>query len=124
MLIFNNIDEKIDKIKDKLLSNIIIELIYSYNTIVNLVKLNKYITWEDFIKSESFYGDICIYEYYYIKGLMYNNFKFKIYKKYEDFINLYNDIIKIIENSTNDKLLIDIFNNYIKQDNYKYMLLN
>jgi hypothetical protein len=124
ILLFNNINEKPEKINDKLLSNIIIELIYSYNTIVNLAKLNKYNTWEDFIKCESFYGEICVYEYYYIKGLMYNNFIFKIYNKYEDFIILYNNIIKLIKYTKNDKLLIDIFNNFIKQENYKYMLLN
>ena len=31
---------------------------------------------------------------------------------------------KIIKNCKNDKVLIDIFNNFIKQQNYKYMLLN
>jgi hypothetical protein len=124
ILLFNNINERIDKLKDKLLSNIIIELIYSYNTIVNLAKLNKYKTWTDFIKNESFYGEICIYEYYYIKGLMYNNYKFRICNNYDDFKNLYIDIIKIMNNTKNDKLLIDIFNNFVKQRNYKYMLLN
>ena len=124
MLLFNNIDEKIERMKDKLLSNIIIELIYSYNTIVNIAKLNKYKSWKQFIKHESFYGNICIYEYYYIKGLMYNNFNFRICYNIDEFKNLYNEIIKIMENTENEKLLMDIFNIFVKQENYKYMLLN
>jgi hypothetical protein len=124
MLLFNNIDEKIERMKDKLLSNIIIELVYSYNTIVNIAKLNKYKSWKEFIKHESFYGNICIYEYYYIKGIMYNNFNFRICNNIDEFINLYNEIIKIMQNTENEKLLMDIFNIFVKQENYKYMLLN
>ena len=124
ILLFNNINEKIENLEDKLLSNIIIELLYSYNTIVNLAKLNDYKSWEDFIKSEIFYGDICTYEYYYIKGLMYNNYKFKICNDYNNFEELYKNIINIMENTKNEKLLLDIFRNSIKQENYKYMLLN
>jgi hypothetical protein len=124
ILLFNNIEEKIDNLEDKLLSNIIIELFYSYNTIVNLIKLNGYESWEEFIKSEIFYGKICVYEYYYLKAIMYNNFNFRICKNYNDFKKLYYDIISIIDNIKNEKLLIDIFKFSIKQDNFKYMLLN
>jgi len=121
MLLFNNIEMNIDvdKLKDKLISNIIIELIYSYNTIVNLAKLNKYNTWDEFIKSEIFRGNICVYEYYYIKGILYNNFKFILCKGYKNFIKLYNDIIKITLNTKNELLLIDVFKNSIKQYNFK-----
>jgi hypothetical protein len=55
---------------------------------------------------------------------MYNNFNFRICKKYNDFKNLYYDIISIIDSIKNEKLLIDIFKLSIRQDNFKYMLLN
>jgi len=124
VLLINNINVDNDKLEDKLLSNIIIELLYSYNTIVNIAKLNKYENWNDFIKSEIFYGNICIYEYYYLKGLLYNNFNFRICNKLYEFISLYNDIINVMDKSKYEKLLIDIYTKSIRQTNYKYMILN
>jgi len=122
-LLFNNINEQIENLENKLLSNIIIEIVYSYNTIVNLIKLNGYNSWEEFIKLEVFLGKICTYEYYYVKGLMYNNFKFRICNNCDNFKTLYNDVINIIQNTKNEKLLINIFNFSIKQENFKYIFI-
>jgi hypothetical protein len=122
LLLFKYIDYDKKKLEDKIMSSIIMELIYSYNTIVNLAKLNNYRNWDEFIRNESFYGEICVYEYYYIKGLMYNNFKFKFYNKNNKFRKMYNRIIEIMKSTNNNELLKDIFNKSIKQNNYKYII--
>jgi len=122
LLLFKYINYDKKKLEDKIMSSIIMELIYSYNTIVNLAKLNNYRNWDEFIRNESFYGEICVYEYYYIKGLMYNNFKFKFYNKNNKFRKMYNRIIEIMKSTNNNELLKDIFNKSIKQNNYKYII--
>lgn len=120
--LFKNINLNIEFLKDKLLAQIIIELVYSFNTIVNLANLNSHDNYNDFIKKEFFLGEICIYEYYYIKGMMYNSFKFRLCKNKEEFIFLYEDIIDIMSKTKKDKLLKDIFNKKIKQNNYGYLI--
>ncbi len=127
-LIFLNIEIGIseNEIRDKLFGQVLTELIYSYNTICNLISMNGYSKWKDFIISQSFGGNICTYEYYYLKGLMYNNFEIKfnenLEKKY--FIDVYSDIICMCEkiNNSSDKLLEQMFNFYSEQQNFKYQL--
>ena len=117
-MIFRNInlDNKQDLIK-RFESEILLELIYSYNTIANLIKLNEYRSYDDFESEKKFRGNICVYEYYYLKGLMYNNYKLLLCKTKEDFINNYSKIINI---NKNDPLLKDIFNNMVTHTNFKY----
>jgi hypothetical protein len=121
-LLFKNINEPIDKIKKILFGQILIEIIYSYNTIVNIIKLNKYQNYNDFIKKEELVGSICFYEYYYIKGLLYNNLILSFPKNFNEFVKLYERIITIAKNSYQDKLLKHIFEIYQKQLNYKYII--
>ena len=109
---------KKDKILNVIIKNIVKELIYSYNTVYNLAKLNGYKDYDDFINKQVFYGDICFYEYYYLKALMYNNYEYVINV---DGIRMYKNIFKICNNK--DLLLKEIFNNGIKQYNYKYCYL-
>ena len=122
-LIFKNINiNDIKYLKEKYLSQIIIELLYSYNSIANLINLNNYKNWDEFIKNQSFKGNICIYEYYYIKGLMYNNFKLEMIND-NNVKNIYNSINQMIINQSinNDLLLKNIFDLNFKQDNFKFI---
>jgi len=79
---------------------IIIQIIYSYNIIVNLIKLN-HKTLNDFKNNLSFKGDICIYEYYFLKTLAYHIdlSKFNIFK---DQYQIYKDIICLKPNNLLD----------------------
>ena len=69
-------------------------------------------------KEKKFKGDICIYEYYYLKCLLYNNYELYICKTKEDFKNNY---IKIMNIYKEDILMEDIYNNYVKQTNFSYI---
>ena len=120
-LIFQNINLPNEQIEKKLLGQIITEIIYSYNLIVNLIKLNNYKNLEDFMVTQSFKGTICFYEYYYLKGLMYNHFKICLPQNLQEFNNMYKEIIKIIKKAETDNLLKYIFNKNIKQKNFKYI---
>lgn len=119
-----------DKVMEKLIGLIYSEILYGYNTVANLAKLNGYENYDLFMNEQAFLGSICFYEYYYLKALMYNNFLLVLpifssqndYK--EEFIKLYESIIDMISNIKNDVLLKDIFNNTVKQTNFKYMLNN
>jgi len=123
-LLFANIELSNREIKDKLLGQIVIELIYSYNIIANLIKLNNYNNYDDFLKDKKFIGNICFYEYYYIKGIMYNNYLLKFGNNINEFKKIYLSIIKMIENNnTNDDLLMrNIYLNYIKLTNFRYQI--
>ena len=124
-LLFININiNQIDVLKEKLLGQIIIEIIYSYNLIANLIKLNGYKNYKDFLKSKVFMGDICIYEYYYIKALLYNNYILKLGFDLNEFSNIYIEIIEIIKknNIKDDVLMINIYDNFIKINNFKYIM--
>jgi hypothetical protein len=125
-LVFNNIYNKQDKskIKNKLFSQIIIELLYSYNLICNLIKLNQYNSYEEFMETNVFEGNICKYEYYYIKALMYNNYFLTFGSELDDFKNIYLSIIKMIKQikKNDDPVMKNIFNNHKKQLNYKYQI--
>ena len=107
-----------------LISNIIIELVYSYNIIANLINLNGYLSYDEFKSKKIFMGNICKYEYYYIKALMYNNFDLKFGNELDDFNIIYGDIIKMIKkNETDDDVLMElVYQNYIKHNNFKYQI--
>jgi hypothetical protein len=122
-LIFRNIDlDDKEQIINNLIVQIIIELLYSYNVVGNLMRLNDYKSFESFKKIEEFKGEICVYEYYYLKGLMYNNFKIIIINSNnglcQNFKNIYEKIINI---DKDDKLLQDVCNNHIKNTNLSYI---
>jgi hypothetical protein len=118
-IIFRIIEETIEenKLKNIILGRIIIEMIYSYNTISNIIKLNNFTNYNDFIKDKTFAGEICFYEYYFLKALLYNNLILKKLESQDDYINLYEKIIII----DNDDLLQEIFNKSIKQNNFSYI---
>jgi len=120
-LLFKNINVNIKNLKNILLGQILIEIIYSYNTIVNIAKLNKYKNYKDFIQKEELQGSICFFEYYYVKGLLYNNLALVFPKNFKEFANLYINIIKVVKNSLKDKFLEHMFEIYQKQKNYKYI---
>lgn len=120
-LIFKNLNKSSKQIFKILLGQILIEIIYSYNTIVNLAKLNGYLDYNDFINKQEFYGSICFYEYYYVKGLLYNNLILTFPKNFEEYKQLYNNIILIISTSHTDQLLEQMFKIYQKQKNFKYI---
>ena len=125
-LLFKNLSDNIqpDKIKKKLLGQIIVELIYSYNLISNLAYLNGFDTWDKFKNNLTFDGDICVYEYYFIKGLMYNNYQIEIGTKLEDYKDIYQKIIDLAEKIklSDDQLLKQIYKTYKKQRNFKYQI--
>ena len=97
---------------------IIMEILYSYNTIANLIKLNEYANYEEFKNEKKFKGDICVYEYYYLKALLYNNYELNLCLNEKEFIENYSKIINI---EKNDPLLENIYNKAIKQTNFKYI---
>jgi uncharacterized LabA/DUF88 family protein len=128
IIFFNiNLQNYLNNIENKIKSQIILELLYSYNTVANLIKINGYKSYEEFLKKEHFSGDICIYEYYYLKALMYNKFPLVILSVNSDsktsniFFQLYENIIKM---ERKDKLLREICNNHVKQINFSYILLH
>jgi hypothetical protein len=121
-IIFRNINLTNKKdLLERFETEILIELLYSYNTISNLIKINNYDTYEEFEVEQKFRGDICVYEYYYLKGLMYNNYKLTICNNKEMFQDNY---LKIINIKKNDPLLKDIFNNVKTQTNFGYTFYN
>jgi hypothetical protein len=125
-LLFINIKLKVEgnKLEEKILGQILLEIIYSYNLISNLIKLNGYSSYKDFKTKMSFNGNICKYEYYYIKGLMYNNWELKFGNNINDFISIYSSIIEMIKNIkiTDDLMIEQIYTNCVEQKNYKYQI--
>lgn len=112
------------ELEDKLMAQILLEIIYSYNLICNLIKLNGYLSYDEFRSKMSFGGEICKYEYYYIKGLMYNNWELKFGNKFEDFVDIYTSVISMIKNIkiTDDGMMNEIFSKCVEQKNYKYQI--
>jgi hypothetical protein len=125
-LLFKNISDNISykQIQTKLQGQIIVELLYSYNLISNLASLNGYKSYEDFKNTLVFEGNICGFEYYFLKGLMYNNYELTIGMGLEDFKNIYQQIIKIVEKikASDDILLNQIYQNKKNQKNFKYQI--
>lgn len=112
-----NLDKK-EEVLARLETEILLELLYSYNLIANLIILNNYKSYEDFELEKKFRGNICVYEYYYLKGLMYNNYKLKLCNNKKMFQENYLNIINI---NKDDPLLKDIFNNVKKDKNFGYI---
>lgn len=125
-LIFENLlfEIQIEHIKEKLLSQIIIEIIYSYNLICNLSLINGYTNYNDFFNSWAFYSNICKYEYYLIKGLMYHNYDIELGTNINDFKNIYKQIILMIQKikSEGEPLLQHIYKYQQKITNFKYQI--
>ena len=123
-LLFENIIQLNDNIEQKLLGQIIIEIIYSYNLVCNLIKLNGYKNYDEFKNINVFDGNICGYEYYYIKALMYNNFILMFGNNLNDYKCIYMNIINMIINirKYDDKLMSQIYTQCFKQNNFKYQL--
>jgi len=125
-LLFMDIKLGLDgkELEDKLMAQILLEIIYSYNLICNLIKLNGYLSYDEFRSKMSFGGEICKYEYYYIKGLMYNNWELKFGDKLEDFNDIYKSVITMIKNIkiTDDRMMSEIFSKCVEQKNYKYQI--
>ena len=115
-----NLTEKIDVLA-RFEVEILLELLYSYNTIANLIKLNDYTSYEDFELEKKFKGNICVYEYYYLKGLMYNNYELKLCNDKKLFQDNY---LNIMNMRKDDPLLKDIFFNMKKQTNFGYICYN
>jgi len=117
-ILFSLINRNITKIILK--SYIIIEILYSYNVVANLLRINGYNNYEEFLKSQIFKGNICVYEYYYIKALMYNNFKIYKIKTCFDAEQFYHKILKM---NKDDEIMRIIYNFYIKNNNFKYSIV-
>ena len=99
---------------------IIIEFLYSCNVLSNIIKLNGYDNYDDFFKKGYFKGSICIYEYYYLKCLMYNNFKLPNMNDSKLFFNMANGIIDM---NKYDIVLKNIFSISIPDNNYRYVII-
>ena len=120
--------DKLENIREKLFAQVLVELLYSYNTIANIINLNGYRDFDDFMDKQYFLGNICMYEYYYTKGLMYNNYKLennfgtidkpKIFEKI--YLDINNMIIQI--KSNRDKLLESVYQSSKNQKNFKYQI--
>jgi len=118
-IVYRNIALSDDKeLMERFKTEIIIELLYSYNTIGNLIKLNGYKDYNDFFLHKKFYGDICVYEYYYLKGLLYNNYKITLCKGVEAYKKNYSVIMNV---NKDDDLLREVCDKSIKQDNFGYI---
>lgn len=126
-LIFEIIKSGFDgwkNIVDKLQAQILVELIYSNQTICNLVRLNGFDSWNDFIQAQLFRGNICAYEYYYIKGLMYDGMILEFGNSFNDYAKIYENITKMIINTKSSRLLENIYNLEERQTqtNFKYQI--
>lgn len=125
-LIFKNLVnnfryKNLKELEDKLFNQIIIELLYSYNLICNLININGYKNFDEFLKKTIFKGEICFYEYYFLKALLYNNYVLEDNDGLKNTINNYRNIIKV---SKKDELLEKIYKNYINNDSYSYVFYN
>jgi hypothetical protein len=123
-LIFENINTDTKLTLDKIMGQILVELIYSYNVVANLIDLNGYSNYDEFKNKKFFAGTICKYEYYYIKALMYNNFILNFGYELNDFISIYTNIIEMIGKiqKLDDPLMEIIYNNRITNTNFKYQI--
>ena len=92
---------------------------YSYNVICNLIHINGYTDFKEFINNVVFKGNICFYEYYFLKALMYNNYILEDNNNMNNTINNYKKIINI---KKQDNLLETIYNKgFIKNENFSYI---
>jgi hypothetical protein len=99
---------------------ILVEILYSFNIIANLIALNEK-TYETFIREPSFAGDMCFYEYYYLKALMYCDYELEMYHGGRgDFANLYKNIMNVMR-IREIPLLKNVCENMVKTNNFRYM---
>lgn len=106
---------------NRLKSLILIEYFYSLNLICNLIHLNSGLDYDFFYQYGYFIGDICIYEYYYLKTIMYNNFKLKELKTKNDFSQNLKNIINL---NTYDPNIARVFQYYKKTNLYNYCFVH
>ena len=99
---------------------ILIEFIYSCNVLSNIIKLNGYDNYDTFYNNGYFKGSICIYEYYYLKCIMYNNFKLPSMDDIKLFKNMMNGILNM---NKYDTVLQQIFKLSIIDNNYRYVII-
>jgi hypothetical protein len=127
-IIFLQIYNKQKNVKNNIKKSIIIELFYSINLIVNLGKLNNYSNFNDFISNIHFKGNICFFEYYLVKSLLYNYLDFNklnicnynYLSNVNDYKILYNHIINICTNNINNNIIQYLYNLNIHYHNFKY----
>lgn len=117
-LTFKDINLPNEEFKHILYQQILTEILYSFNIIANLIVLNGK-NYDSFITSPSFNGEMCFYEYYYLKALMYNDYLLKLYKSNE-FYALYDEILKNMQ-IRDIPLLKNVCDNMVKVTNFKYM---
>lgn len=86
----------------KIKEMIIIQLLHSYNIVANLIKINGK-TYEEFLQDKSFKGDICIYEYYFLKALAYE-IDISKYDIFKDQKKIYEKIIYLEPNKLLEKI--------------------
>ena len=119
-LTFIDINYNENMFKNILYQQILVEIIYSNNIIANLIKLNGLLV-DDFVKEPSFKGEICFYEYYYLKTLMYNCYEIKLYKTANEFKNFYEMVINNFVTCRENDLLKNSYKNMVITHNFKYM---
>lgn len=112
VLKFYKLDKKI--FKEKMLCNIIFEIIYSYNIVYNLFDIHNTDKIDDCNKK------ISLYEYYYIKAFAYNNYLLQDINDHNNKYLQINNMIKNIQNQ--DKFFIEMKKHWFKVDNFRYML--
>lgn len=118
-MVFRNISlSQKRELLNRFKTEILMETLYSYNVICNLIKLNEYNSFEDFDLEKKFRGDICMYEYYFLKGLLYNNYELKMCYDKNDFLDNYETIINV---NKNDILLKEVYENMVEHNNFKYI---
>ncbi len=99
---------------------IMIEFIYSCNILSNIIKINGYDSFDSFCENGYFKGSICVFEYYYLKCLMYNNFKLPEL----DDLKLFSYVMTgIINMNKYDTVLKEIFKIAIPHTNYRYVAI-
>ena len=100
-ILYKLIIEGKNNIYESIIGNILIEYMYSLNLISIFVKLNGFDSIKLFFKDIKFKADICIFEYVYVKTIMYNRFKLSDNHSFKDFKKNLREIMKIIKNEKN-----------------------
>lgn len=92
------------------------EILYSTIVVLSIIKMNNYINLKEFNEKKCFYGDISIYEYYYIKWLLLFLFDFtnqsNIYERIHEIHDIPSHLLHKLEN---------IYKKVKIQKNYKYI---
>ena len=116
---FRLIDQNNNDFFENYVGSVIVELLYSYNLVSNLIKLNEFKSFEEFEKNKEFRANICVYEYCYLKSLAYNNYEIV---PYDNDANYFNNIYKNMTDvaKINDPLLKNIFEHFLPTQNFRY----